>query len=161
MLSATGKRRLTIALVGLVVFGAIGGWLWQSGVADGAAVAADATDAERAVAGGATDSSAYAPTGTRVKVRVLNASGTRGLARRATVYLRALGYDVVDYDSDRGPERDSSEVVIHMADTTVGSRMVRALRTGHTVVRRDSLRYVDLTVILGRDWQPPAESLRP
>jgi hypothetical protein len=38
---------------------------------------------------------ARAPEGTRIKVEVLNATRTKGLARRATLYLRDLGFDVV------------------------------------------------------------------
>ena len=38
---------------------------------------------------------ARAPEGTRIKVEVLNATKTKGLARRATLYLRDRGFDVV------------------------------------------------------------------
>src|SRR5690349_21322762 len=39
---------------------------------------------------------AMAPGGPRVRVQVLNATKTRGLARRAMLYLRDQGFDVVE-----------------------------------------------------------------
>ncbi|HEX2721963.1 MAG TPA: LytR C-terminal domain-containing protein, partial [Gemmatimonadaceae bacterium] len=35
------------------------------------------------------------PPGVRIKVEVLNATGVRGLARKATMFLRDRGFDVV------------------------------------------------------------------
>jgi hypothetical protein len=107
------------------------------------------------------DSSAHAPAGTRIIVRVVNASGVSGLARRATLTLRDFGYDVVDYTSERAGARKETEIVVHTGHDAWAARLQRALGTGRITSRPDSLRYLDLTVILGRDWQAPTEPLRP
>lgn len=107
-----------------------------------------------------TDSSARAPAGVRVVVRVVNASGVRGLARRATLVLRDFGYDVVDYDSER-TGRDDTQIVVHTGHTEWAGHLQRALGVGTITTSADTSRYVDLTVLLGRDWQPPTEPLRP
>jgi hypothetical protein len=107
------------------------------------------------------DATARAPQGLRVVVRVVNASGVRGLGRRATLLLRDFGYDVVDYDTDRNGEVAATDIIVHTGHEEWGRRVARALGTGTVSSRADTSRYVDLTVRLGRDWQPPPEPLRP
>jgi hypothetical protein len=107
------------------------------------------------------DTAARAPVATRILVRVVNGTGVRGLARRATTVLRDFGYDVVEYDSERDATRATTQIVVHTGHREWATRVQRALGTGALEERPDSLRYVDLTVILGRDWQPPAEPFRP
>jgi hypothetical protein len=109
-----------------------------------------------------TDSAiAAAPPGVRIRVRVVNATGRRGLARRATLLLREHGFDVVEYDSERGTALDRTEIVQHRGDADWSARLQRALGVGQPVIRPDSLLDVELTVRLGRDWEPAAEPLRP
>lgn len=159
VLSAGGKRWLAAGLVAVVVLGSMAAWWSRS---RGPALPALDASGQPILTPLEPDTLAMAPRDQRVTVRVLNATGVRGLARRATFYLRSMGYDVVDFDSDRGPTRDSSEVVVHGRDSTLGIRLQRALGVGRvTSASVDSLRYVDLTVVLGRDWQPPADTLRP
>ena len=107
------------------------------------------------------DSAARAPTDTRVRVRVLNASGTRGYARRATLELRDRGFDVVEYDTEQGKGRSGTLIVSHTGHQDWAERLQRAFGTGTLEARSDSLRYVDLTVFVGRDWKPATETLRP
>lgn len=149
---SSGRWLLAIVLAVLVGGGAaVAWWLTNKGPAPASTPAAVAT----------TDTSARAPANTRVIVRVINGSGVRGLARRATSYLRDFGYDVVDYDSERDGKRATTQIVVHTGHRDWASRIQRVLGAGTLEERPDSLRYVDLTVILGRDWQPPAEALRP
>lgn len=107
------------------------------------------------------DSLARAPDGSRVRVRVLNASGTRGFARRATSELRDRGFDVVEYDTERGTPRSSTLIVAHTGHQDWAERLRRAVGTGSIESRSDTLRYLDLTIFVGRDWKPSAEALRP
>lgn len=109
----------------------------------------------------ATDTLSRAPTGVRVRVRVLNASGTQGLARRVTLELRDRGFDVVEYDTERGDPRTSTSIVVHTGREEWGQRVRRALGTGTLDARPDSLRFMDLTIYVGLDWKPPAKTLRP
>ena len=57
---------------------------------------AAATSPSSAGAGGARAAEVRAPDGVRIRVQVLNATKTRGLARRATMLLRDRGFDVVE-----------------------------------------------------------------
>lgn len=94
------------------------------------------------------------PSGPRVLVEVLNASGVPGLAREGTRHLRQKGLDVVFY-GNADQMVDSTEVLVRRGDGSAGARVARALGLG--VVRRveDTLRRVDITVLLGRDYRPP------
>jgi hypothetical protein len=107
------------------------------------------------------DSSSRAPANTRVRVRVINTTSTRGLARRATMLLRDFGYDVVDFDTDAGRRRANTLILVHTQQGDVADRVRRVLGAGTVETVPDSLRYLDLTILLGRDWQPPSQPLRP
>lgn len=149
------KRRgwLVVALLAVVLLGAGAGW-WRARIAPAVGIA---TGTMAAV----DDSLARAPTGRRIRVRVLNASGTRGYARRATLELRDRGFDVVDYDTEQGKARGGTLIVSHTGHRDWAERLQRAFGTGSIEARPDSLRYVDLTVFVGRDWKPATETLRP
>lgn len=109
-----------------------------------------------------TDSFARAPKGVRVRIRVVNATAVNGLAKRATAVLRDHGFDVVEYESGREKTpRTTTLVQTHTGHSDWSDRVVRVLGTGGTELRPDSLRYVDLTVLLGLDWKPPAQPFRP
>ncbi|MBU6364585.1 MAG: LytR C-terminal domain-containing protein [Gemmatimonadetes bacterium] len=107
------------------------------------------------------DSLAKAPDGVRIRVHVTNASGVRGLARQATMHLRARGFDVVGIDTERGAPAMVTEVAVHAGPPEHGHRVRRALGAGGLVVRPDSTRYVEVRVRLGRDWKPSSQALRP
>ncbi len=108
----------------------------------------------------AMDTSARAPDGVRIRVRVLNGSGRNGLARRATQQLRDHGYDVVDYTS-AGNSTQLTEVQVTAATRAWGERITKALVRGQLREREGSLGYVDVVVLLGHDWQPSPQSFRP
>ena len=145
-------RRVRAAIAALAVAAVVGG-AWATTRDGGASPAA--TPAAPVV-----DSLALAPPGVRVRVEVLNASRRRGLARRATMHLRDLGYDVVA--SGNASEARDATLVLHRAgDEEWARRAGRALGDAPVESRPDSSRYVDVTVLLGRDWQPPPGPLRP
>jgi hypothetical protein len=97
----------------------------------------------------------------RVRVRVVNATTTRGLARRATLLLRDFGYDVVDFDTDTRRQSITTVIEVHTGGTDAADRIRRVLGVGNITAVADSLRFLDVTVVIGRDWQPPAQPLRP
>lgn len=107
------------------------------------------------------DTSARAPAGVRVIVRVLNSSGNRGYARKATLVLRDFGFDVVEYGTAPDSGLAQTQVQINTGKPQWGERVLRALGTGVITTVPDSSHYVDLTVLIGRDWVPPANPLRP
>jgi hypothetical protein len=106
------------------------------------------------------DSAALAPEGVRVRVRVLNATDRTGLARRATQRLRDHGYDVVEY-TNRPAKATATQVETSPGMRDVGERLVRALGAGSVTEAAAPLPYADVLVVLGSDWQPPPQPLRP
>lgn len=92
----------------------------------------------------------------RVTVEILNGGGVPGAAQRATEIARTAGYDVVYFGNAASFDHETSEVVerVRRADFAEGVAAV----LGIDIVRSDPDpdRYVDLSVILGRDWRPPA-----
>jgi LytR cell envelope-related transcriptional attenuator len=100
------------------------------------------------------------PPGTRVRVEIINATKTRGLARRATRLLRDRGFDVVTYStSDRTQD---STVVLDRSNHIEWARLVgEALGGARVEARPDTSRYVDVTVVLGVLWRPPPQPFSP
>ena len=100
------------------------------------------------------------PDGVRVKVEVLNATRVRGLARRAAFALRDAGFDVVSYGND-SELRDSTLVLVRSGEEGWAEQVARALGGARVESRPDSSRYLDVTVLLGADWRPPAQPFNP
>jgi hypothetical protein len=101
-----------------------------------------------------------APAGARVRVRVINTTGTRGLARRASNLVRDLGYDVVDYDSE-STKLATTTILVHTGHDDWARRLARGVSAESIAVDADSSRYVDLTLLIGSDWKPAAQPFRP
>jgi hypothetical protein len=113
----------------------------------------------------ATSSSARLPepkwaTGTRITVEVLNATRVRGLARRAALTLRDQGFDVVSTGTNRDPF-DSTEVLDRTGHRDWAVRAAKAMGGATVLVRPDSSRDVDLTVLIGASWRPPSKPFYP
>lgn len=100
------------------------------------------------------------PEGTRIRVEVINTTTIRGLGRKATLYLRDAGFDVVRFTGE-GPARDSTLVLDRTGHTDWAEMASSALGSARTEARPDTSRYVDLTVLLGADWRPPPKTLYP
>lgn len=101
------------------------------------------------------------PEGTRIRVEVLNGTRVRGLARRASLYLRDLGFDVVRFDQDSTTTRDSTLVLDHTGHPDWAQMLGEALGPARIETEPDSSRYVDITVRLGSRWRPPAKAFYP
>jgi hypothetical protein len=97
----------------------------------------------------------------RVRVQVLNATTTRGLARKATMHLRDRGFDVLEVGTS-AEQLDSSLVIDRSGKPELAKRVAEALGAGTRIeARPDSSRYLDVTVLLGRSWRPPAQPFYP
>jgi hypothetical protein len=101
-----------------------------------------------------------APEGVRIRVQVLNTTKTRGLARRATRLLRDRGFDVVELGTV-GPTMDTTVVLDLSGHPAWADAVAKVMAPAHTRARRDSSRYLDVTVLVGSSWRPPAEPLDP
>lgn len=95
----------------------------------------------------------------RIMVEVLNGTGRPGRARSATRVLRRQGLDVVFFGNWEGGGlvRATKVVVRRPGAEAAGRRVMQALGAGAVVVDPDTLRRVDVTVILGEDWKVPAD----
>ena len=102
---------------------------------------------------------ARAPDGTRIKVEVLNATKTKGLARRATLYLRDRGFDVVG--SGNVSEQRATTIVYDRSSHPAWARLVGRAMNAPVAERPDSSRYLDVTVLIGADWRPPPQPFHP
>lgn len=102
---------------------------------------------------------AKAPLDTRIKVEVLNATSTKGLARRATLFLRDRGFDVVAIGTS-SQQREETVVIDRSRHPAWAALIAHAM--GATVTSHpDSSHYVDATVLVGASWRPPAEPFYP
>ena len=109
--------------------------------------------------GGVTTNGANAPPVPGInsgrRVEVLNGSGRSGLARQATERLRSAGFDVVYLGNAAKPE-SVSVAFDRVGKVELAQAVANALGIKRVVTRRDSTRLVEVSVILGRDWQPAA-----
>jgi hypothetical protein len=101
-----------------------------------------------------------APAGARIRVQVLNTTKTKGLARRATRLLRDRGFDVVEIGTV-GPTIDTTVVLDLSGHPTWADAAAKVMAPARTRGRADSSRYLDITVLIGSTWRPPAETLYP
>ncbi len=90
--------------------------------------------------------------GERIRVEVLNGTQRRGLARTATRALRERGLDVVFFGG--GPAADSTRILVRRGEAGQGLNVAEALGAGRVSIEPDTLRRVDVTVLLGNDWHP-------
>lgn len=93
------------------------------------------------------------PAGVRIKVEVLNATTVPGLARKATMYLRDRGFDVVETGTSN--EKRSTTLVLDRSGHADWTKLVATALSAKSESRPDTTRYLDVTVLLGDDWRPP------
>ncbi len=88
----------------------------------------------------------------RVRVEVLNAGGVAGLAREVTNQLRDDGFDVVQFGNAGSLDRDSTMVIDRVGRDELAEGVANALGIRNVLSEPDSNLFVDVTVLLGRDW---------
>lgn len=93
----------------------------------------------------------------RIVVEVLNGTSRGGLARTATRLMRQQGLDVVYFGSaDSANRTDSTRIILRRGERGAAEVVARALGAGRVEVELDTLRRVDVSIILGSDYQPAA-----
>lgn len=100
------------------------------------------------------------PESVRVRVEVLNATDTRGLARQAMFALRDAGFDVVSFGTT-SERQDSTLVLDRSGHPEWAALAVKALGEARAESRPDSSRYLDLTILIGKRWALPSEPFHP
>ncbi len=94
----------------------------------------------------------------RILVEVLNGTARPGLARAAARALRRRGLDVIFFgNGDAGGEGDSTRIIARRGNRAAAERVARALGQGTVKVQTDTLRRVDVSVLLGKDYRPPPD----
>ncbi|MDX1646934.1 MAG: LytR C-terminal domain-containing protein [Longimicrobiales bacterium] len=95
--------------------------------------------------------------GERVRVEVYNGGGVTGMAREATGVLRDAGFDVVTYgNASSFDPRRPSEVVDRVGRTDLARAVAESLGIDNVQTDPDPNLYVDVTVVVGRDWTVPS-----
>ncbi len=135
------RRTLVVAVIGFVA----------------AAATAAALPARRGLARSVIRSG---PTAPRVRVQVLNATRTRGLGRRAMLSLRDQGFDVVEVGTT-SISRDTTLVLDRSSHPEWARNVATSLGAARVESRPDSSRYLDVTVLVGSSWRPPAQPFYP
>ena len=102
-------------------------------------------------AGAAEGQTSYAP-GERVRVEVLNAMGAAGVAGEVTDLLRERGFDVVQFGNASSFDRDTTVVIDRVGREDFAEAVANALGIRNVLVEPDSSLFVDVSVLLGRDW---------
>ena len=100
------------------------------------------------------------PEGTHVRVEVLNATDTKGLARRAMLVMRDAGFDVVFFGNST-ERADTTRILDRSGHADWAALAGRAMGRSKIEQSPDSARFLDLTVLVGRNWSPPLEPLYP
>jgi hypothetical protein len=89
-------------------------------------------------------------------VEVLNGTDRLGLARVSTRQLRRAGFDVILFRN--APElTDSTDILVRRGEVADGERIRAVLGVGRVRLEIDTLRRVDVSVILGADYDPVPE----
>jgi hypothetical protein len=105
-------------------------------------------------------SDVQAPSGVRIKVEVLNATRLHGLGRRATLYLRDHGFDVVSFGTAPAT-RDTTLVIDRSGHPAYAELVAQGLGGARVESHPDSSRYVDVSVLVGAGWRPPPQPFYP
>jgi hypothetical protein len=93
-----------------------------------------------------------------VRVQVLNATPTHGLARVATNVLRDHGFDVVETGNAPRGTPPASVVFDRVGNLAAARQAADALGITRVEARRDPGLLLDVTVVLGSDWRAPAST---
>ncbi|TVR62408.1 MAG: LytR family transcriptional regulator [Gemmatimonadales bacterium] len=90
----------------------------------------------------------------RIRVEVLNGAGIQGLAARARDLLREEGFDVVSHGNADTFDHEETRILARTNDEDGARAVADRLGFDGIELAPDSTRYADVTVILGRDWDP-------
>lgn len=108
---------------------------------------------DRPLAAGPQTPARLVPPGIRIKVEILNATKVKGLARKATMFMRDRGFDVVAVGTTS--EQQANTLILDRSHHPEWAALAARAFNARVEERPDSLRYLDVTVLVGADWHPP------
>jgi len=91
--------------------------------------------------------------GEPIRVEVLNGGGAPGAAREVTRTLRSKGFDVVFFGNAGSFDLDSTVVVDRVDDIERARLVADSLGVRRVRSEPDPELLLDVTVLLGRDWE--------
>ena len=74
--------------------------------------------------------------------------------------LRDQGFDVVDM-GNASPTLDTTLVLDRTGHPEWAAAVAKVIKPATSRTQRDSSRYLDVTVLLGRTWSPPPQPFDP
>jgi hypothetical protein len=94
----------------------------------------------------------------RLRIEVLNGTDISGLAKEASEFLRDKGFDVVRYGNTS--KKVEKTVVIDRTDPeSKNARLVRdVLKQGTITYEPHSVQLLEVTVVMGKDFEPRKEA---
>jgi hypothetical protein len=89
-----------------------------------------------------------------IQLDVLNGCGAPGAGTSATAYLRARGFDVVEYRNYRSFDVRESLVIDRVGNRENAEKVAYALgiKKGNIIQQINQDYYVDVSVLIGRDY---------
>jgi hypothetical protein len=99
--------------------------------------------------------------GTTIQLDVLNGCGVPNAGTEFTAYLRARGFDVVEIRNYKTFDVDESLVIDRIGDMSNARKVAYALGISkeHVVQQMNQDYYVDVSVVIGKDYKSLKPSL--
>ncbi len=90
----------------------------------------------------------------QIRVEVLNASGVRDLARKTTMFLRDLGFDVVYYGNYPKGTVEHTVIVDRVSPDYANARVLQKI-LGVPILdyERDPDKLLEVSLVLGKDYE--------
>jgi hypothetical protein len=88
-----------------------------------------------------------------IRVEVLNGSGRNKVAKKVATVLRDKGFDVVNIDNAESSDFSKTVVVDRVSsDMRYARLLARKIGCGEVTAQPDPSLFLEVTVIIGRDW---------
>jgi LCP family protein required for cell wall assembly len=98
----------------------------------------------------------------QARLRIENGTQINGLAAQTRDRLIGLGFNVVEIDSADRFDYDRSQIISYRSDVGVAAAAAQALGLpASSIVTSTAHSLIDLKIILGSDYQPPAATAAP
>ena len=91
--------------------------------------------------------------GQTIRVEVLNGSGRAGVAKEMTDFLRARGFDVVNFGNAESQCFYETVVLDRSGDQSLAEQLAGAIGARQVLEQKNPYLALDVTLILGRDYR--------
>jgi len=89
----------------------------------------------------------------KIRIEVLNGCGEKGIAKDVTTHLRNLGYDVVNVGNAESFYYAVTIVIDRFGKIENAKDVAKALKTDNYIQQIDKKRILEISVIIGKDYQ--------